>query len=354
MAYIIAMSGGVDSSVAAYLLQQEGLDIKGVTMRLIRNEDREKVSPRKCCSDKDINDARMVAGRLNIPFDVYDYCEDFRDFIIEKFICDYEEGRTPNPCIECNRYMKFERLLNDALKEGFEGVATGHYARISFDEKNGRYLLKKASDPSKDQSYVLYMLTQDELAHIRFPLGELKKEETRKIAESIGFVNASKPDSQDICFVPDGDYLGFIERFKGEKYEPGNIIDTDGNVLGKHNGAVGYTLGQRKGLGLAMGEPVYVCDKDMQANTVTVGSEDHLFKTEVFVSDMNWISIPNLTEPMKIAAKLRYRQKESPAVMYPCEDGIKLIFDKPQRAPAPGQAAVIYDGDVVVGGGTIC
>ena len=352
---LIAMSGGVDSSVAAWLMLQQGYRCEGTTMRLYRNADIGLSQFHTCCSQKDIDDASEVAFQLDIPYEVLDFTMDFKEQIIEKFIRTYEAGGTPNPCIDCNRYMKFDKLLQFAREKGLEYVVTGHYARIEYDHGSGRYLLKKALDGSKDQSYVLYMMTQEQLAHTQFPLGAKSKAETREIAEQLGFCNARKHDSQDICFVPDGDYVRFMEQYTGKQYSEGPFLDLAGQPVGKHRGAVRYTLGQRKGLGLSMGEPVYVCGKDMTANTVTVGPEEALYSTILLAEDMNWISIPNLERPMRVKAKTRYRQTEQWATAYPERNGrVRLEFDEAQRAVTVGQAVVLYDGDVVVGGGTIC
>ena len=351
---LIAMSGGVDSTVAAYLMKQAGCRCMGATMRLYQNEDLGQSGFHTCCSAKDVEDAAEVAFQLDIPFEVVNYTEEFREKVIAKFIETYEAGGTPNPCIDCNKYMKFRHLLDWARAHGMEYVVTGHYARVEQDEATGRFLLKKGLDEGKDQSYVLYNLTQEQLAHIRLPLGGLHKTEVREIAEKRHFINARKHDSQDICFVPDGDYAAFLERYTGQPMQPGNFVDEQGHVIGRHKGAARYTIGQRKGLGLALGAPVYVCGKDMEKNTVSVGPEAALFSDTVIVDDMNWISIPELTEPIHIKAKIRYRHAEQPVTVSPMEDGrVKLVFDEPQRAAAIGQAAVLYDGDVVVGGGTI-
>ena len=272
---LIAMSGGVDSSVAAYLMVKKGYECMGTTMRLYRNEDIGLCNFHTCCSQKDIDDAAEVAFNLDIPYEVLDFTFDFKDKIIDKFISTYEAGGTPNPCIDCNRFMKFDKLMQFAKEKQLDFVVTGHYARI--ENKNGRFLLKKARDLSKDQSYVLYSLTQEQLAHTLFPLGDYEKSETRKIAEENGFVNSKKPDSQDICFVPDGDYVKFMENYIGKHYEKGNYLDKNGNVIGTHEGAVHYTIGQRKGLKIALGEPVYVFDKNMADNTVSIGEEKLLF-----------------------------------------------------------------------------
>ena len=349
---LIAMSGGVDSSVAAYLAIESGLDCIGVTMKLFNNEDAGISREKSCCSLEDTEYARGVAYRLGMPYYVFNFTADFKEQVMRRFVEAYERGATPNPCIDCNRYLKFDRLYRRAKELGCEYVVTGHYARI--EEENGRFLLKKAVDPTKDQSYVLYSMTQDELRHTLFPLGGMTKTHTRELARKLGFYNADKPDSQDICFVPDGDYARFMEDFTGKHYPAGDFLDENGKKVGTHNGAVRYTIGQRKGLGLAMGAPVYVCAKDMQANTVTVGPEENLFDRIVYADEVNWIAIPELTAPLRVTARTRYHQTEQAATVYPAGEGkFRLEFDQPQRAPTPGQAVVLYQGDVVLGGGTI-
>ena len=334
---LVGMSGGVDSSAAAYLAMQQGYICIGATMKL--------------WSDVSA-DAEKVAQKLGIEFHHFDLSRQFREAVVEPFVCCYEQGRTPNPCIECNRHLKFGLFLELADSLGCSHVVTGHYARITGE--NGRYLLKKAAEESKDQSYFLYRMTQKQLARTLVPLGELSKAEARQIAGQQGFLNAQKRDSQDICFIPDGDYMGFIRSFTGRTYEDGDFLDPKGNRIGRHHGAAGYTLGQRKGLGLAMGQPVYVCAKDMAANTVTVGSEDLLMHNALKAEDWNFIAIDTLTEPLRVKAKTRSRQAEQPAWVYPSENGsATVVFDQPQRAITPGQAVVLYDGDTVVGGGTI-
>lgn len=345
---LIAMSGGVDSSVAAFLTANDGLSCMGATMRLYDGEDS------TCCSLDAVEDARSVAYKLGMSFYVFNFTKDFTEQVIDHFTDSYEQGFTPNPCIQCNRHLKFSRFLERALVLGCEYVVTGHYARIEQDAATGRYLLYKAADAAKDQSYFLYALTQQQLVHVRFPLGCLTKEQVRTIAQEQGFVNARKRDSQDICFVPDGDYLAFLRRYTKKDYPCGDFLDRDGNVVGKHNGAVGYTLGQRKGLGLAMGEPVYVCAKDMGKNTVTVGPNAALFHTSLMANDWFFFPFDTLSEPMRVKAKTRSRMIEQPATVYPEKNGLcRVVFDEPQRAITPGQAVVLYDGDMVIGGGTI-
>ena len=348
------MSGGVDSSVAAFLTQQAGFDCIGVTMRLYDNAPDEDSENTTCCSLEDVEDARAVSRRLGMPFYAFNFKADFREKVINKFICSYECGLTPNPCIDCNRHLKFERLLRRGLELGCRYVVTGHYAQIRYNDATGRYILYKAADSSKDQSYVLYTLTQEQLAHTRFPLGGLSKAEVRAIALDQGFINARKHDSQDICFVPDGDYVAFMQQHTGQEYPGGDFLDLDGKIVGQHQGAVRYTIGQRKGLGLAMGAPVYVCAKDMAKNTVTVGPNEALYSTSLLADDWNWFPFAELTEPLRVSAKARYNQPPQPATAYPDENGTaRVVFDAPQRALTPGQAVVLYDGDMVVGGGTI-
>lgn len=349
---LIAMSGGVDSSVAAKLTQQAGYDCIGCMMRLYDNDEAGVPRERGCCSLSDAEDARGVAYRLGIPFYVFNFCDAFRETVLQKFIDSYAAGRTPNPCIDCNRYMKFDKLLERAKLLGCDAIVTGHYARIEFD--GGKYLLKKALDPGKDQSYVLYNLTQEQLAHTRFPLGGMHKSEVRQLAEENGFLNAAKPDSQDLCFVPDGDYPAAIRRLTGRAAQPGDYLDTGGKVLGRHKGIEHYTIGQHKGLGLSTAVPLYVCGIDAKNNTVTLGRSEELFTTTAQVGEINWIAGQAPAAPVRCKAKVRYRQTEQPATVTPIgPDTATLVFDEPQRAITPGQAAVFYDGDIVLGGGMI-
>ncbi|MCR4908363.1 MAG: tRNA 2-thiouridine(34) synthase MnmA [Lachnospiraceae bacterium] len=351
------MSGGVDSSVAAYLMKAEGYRCMGTTMRLYENNDALFRENNTCCSRRDFHDACEVALKLGIHYEVLDLTRDFKECVIDKFIRTYEEGGVPNPCVDCNRYIKFGRLFDFADRNGLWYVVTGHYARIGFDPDSDRYFLKKARYLEKDQSYVLYMLTQKELARLKLPLGELKKEETRKIAEEQGFCNAEKHDSQDICFVPDGDYAAFMEKASGKKYPDGQIKDESGNVLGIHHGAVRYTTGQRRGLGIASEKRLYVTGKDMESNTVYLGPESALYSDTLYASEVNWISGEVPKEPLRVRARVRYRQEEKPATVFPeGPDRLMLKFDEPLRAITAGQAAVLYDaedGDTVLGGGTI-
>ena len=350
---LIAMSGGVDSSVAAYLMKEKGFDCIGATMKLYESASSD--SGKSCCTEVDAADARSVAMKLGMPFYVFNYIEDFERDVIADFVHCYEIGETPNPCIRCNQYLKFHKLLLAMQKLGLDYIVTGHYARIEFDAESGRFLLRKAVDLSKDQSYVLYQLTQEQLSHILFPLGELKKSDTREIALKNHFINAKKSESQDICFIPDGDYAAFIERFTAKCYPRGNFVDQQGNVLGEHKGIIRYTVGQRKGLGLALPRSMYVCRKDADKNEVVLCYREELSCEEVFANRVNWIAIDTLTTPLKVKAKIRYNQEEQPAVVYPVDaDTIRVVFDEALPLPAAkGQALVLYDGDVVVGGGTI-
>lgn len=350
----LGMSGGVDSSVSALLLQQAGYQVSGVNLRLFHNEDLGENREKTCCSLTDAEDARAVASRLGIPFYVFDFSQVFRDTVIRDFIENYEVGRTPNPCVECNRSIKFGALLQRALTLHGDFLATGHYARVERDLGTGRYLLLRGVDRSKDQSYFLYMLTQQQLSHTLFPLGELHKTQVRQLAEENGLVNAAKRDSQDICFAPDGDYTAFIERTVGHPSAQGDFVDINGKVLGTHRGFVRYTRGQHKGLGLPTETPLYVLDKNSGTKEIRLGTDDLLWSRSLTADRLNWISIPELTGELRVTVKTRYSQREAAAVIVPADGGSVMVrFDEPQRAITPGQAVVFYDGEIVVGGGTI-
>lgn len=351
---LVAMSGGVDSSVAAYLLQQQGYACIGVTMRLYENETAGIPRGHTCCSLDDVEDARAVAYDLGMPYYVLNFTEEFDEKVIRKFVQVYQNGGTPNPCIDCNRYLKFDHLLNRARELGCDYIATGHYVQRWQDE-NGRWGLRKNDDPGKDQSYVLYSLTQDQLAHTLFPLGGMHKNAVRAIAEEQGLCNARKHDSQDICFVPDGDYVSFLRQYGGVEPVPGDFLDSEGRVLGRHRGMECYTIGQRKGLGVSANAPLYVLGKDPDRNAVILGEDNRLYTRELTAERVNWLSVPEPDRPLSVTAKTRYSQREAAATVEPLPGGcIRMVFTEPQRAVTPGQAVVFYDGDLVLGGGTIC
>jgi tRNA-specific 2-thiouridylase len=358
---VIAMSGGVDSSVAAALMLRQDYDCIGVTLKLAGEDPPDRTggpgggrASRGCCSLADVNDARQAAHKLGLPHYVLNFTAPFREEVVRRFVESYEAGRTPNPCIDCNRYIKFERLLYRARELDYDILATGHYARIEEDRVGGRFLLKKAADEKKDQSYVLYCLTQEQLKRTRLPLGAMTKAQVRDLAAELGFANAEKPDSQDICFVPGGDYGGFMERWTGKIYPPGDMVDRTGKFLGKHRGIVRYTIGQRRGLGAAANERIYVSAKDMETNTLVLGPEEDLYSKTLIAGDINLIALERLEGPLRVRVKTRYLQAEQWATAEQTgEDRIRIEFDEPQRAITAGQAAVMYDGDLVLGGGTI-
>lgn len=363
---LVAMSGGVDSSVAAYLMQQAGYEVTGVMMKLFDNE------------NNNAEDARRVAERLGADFELFDMRDIFRSEVIDKFVSAYERGETPNPCVFCNKRLKFEGLYNlgaESLDSDEAVIATGHYAVIEYDEAAGRYKLRKAVNKEKDQSYVLYNLTQEQLARTRFPLGSLSKDEVRAIAGEQGFVTAQKKESQDICFIPDGDYAGFIREYSGREYPSGDFVDEAGNIMGEHKGIINYTIGQRKGLGLALKKPAYVLELDTERNRVVLGDNETLFKRELTAHDFNWLSMAAPEGEFRASARIRYRHKEAMATIIPIIDEsekaaagaagaankkagsacprVKIILDEPQRAITRGQSVVLYNGDYVLGGGII-
>lgn len=358
---MVAMSGGVDSSVALLLLKEK-YELMGVTLRLFDNEDVGIERTRTCCSLSDVEDARAVANKFDVPHFVFNFKDRFKTQVIDRFNKSYFNGETPNPCIDCNTYIKFREMLDRAVSLECDYIATGHYARVCYDENSGRYLLKKAIDVAngtlandKDQSYVLYALKQEQLSKTLFPLGDMRKSDVRKVAEENGLVNADKPDSQDICFVPDGDYASFIQRYTGKTVPNGDFVDLENNVIGKHNGVIHYTIGQRKGLGKGFGKPMYVVDKDAEANRVVLGENSDLFRKTLTARELNWISIPSLEQPMRLKAKTRYKQEEQPCIISPLANGEVFVeFDEPMRAITSGQRVVFYDKDTVVGGGVIC
>ena len=337
---LIAMSGGVDSAVAAWKLKLDGNTCHAAAMKL--------------SDSSNIEDAERIAKKLEMPFHVFDFTHEFRTNVIDRFVQAYSEGRTPNPCVNCNRFLKFDRFLCKARELGISRVATGHYAQIEYDSTSNRYHLKAAVDETKDQSYVLYTLTQMQLAQTVFPLGAMRKKEVRKIAESLGFADEEKRESQDLCFVPDGDYATFIEQYMGQSSRPGDFVDKTGKVLGKHKGLIRYTIGQRKGLGIAAPAPYYVCGHNVEENTVVLGSEDDLQVQTLTVTDTNLIVGTRLESPIRAVVKVRYRQKGDWATVSQIDSGtLRIVFDEPQKGVAQGQAAVLYQGNDVVGGGTI-
>jgi len=349
---MVGMSGGVDSSVAAYLLQQQGFEVTGVTFKLWDDPEAES----GCCSVDDVRDAAYVCSQLGIPHYVINYKELFNDTVVRPFTEEYLRGRTPNPCILCNRNIKFGAFYHKLKELGYDGMATGHYARCRYNEATGRYELLRAAYPEKDQSYVLYNLTQQQLSVLQLPLGGYTKAEIRAIAEQNGLVVARKPDSQDICFVPDGDYDAFLQRYTGTVPPPGDFIDDAGNVVGQHRGITHYTVGQRKKLGISLGQHAFVRRIEPQTNRIYLTvQEQRLFTRTVFAEEANWVALADLTEPIAVEAKIRYAHPAAPAMLYPTETAgqVRIVFTEGQRAPAPGQAVVFYRGDTVLGGATI-
>jgi tRNA-uridine 2-sulfurtransferase len=350
---VLGMSGGVDSSVAAYILKEQGYEVIGITMQVWPRDEEYEELEGGCCSLSSVNDARRVADKLDIPFYVMNYKEIFEKKVISYFVEEYLAGRTPNPCIACNKYIKFDEFLNKAKMLGADYIATGHYAKIEKDEETGRYLLLRANDDRKDQTYVLYGLTQYQLQHTLMPLYGYTKDRVREIAAEIGLDVANKPDSEEICFVPDNDYAKFIKKRVPDKVKEGNFVDENGKFLGKHKGIVHYTIGQRKGLGIAFGKPMFVADIIPDKNLVVLSDEGSVFKSKLYAEDINLIAFETLTEPMRVTIKIRSTAKEAPALIKPERNGVVVEFDTPQRAITKGQAVVFYNGNTVIGGGTI-
>ncbi|WP_343250314.1 tRNA 2-thiouridine(34) synthase MnmA [Diplocloster hominis] len=353
---VVGMSGGVDSSVAAYLLKEQGYEVIGVTMQIWQEEDRDiQEENGGCCGLSAVDDARRVAQSLGIPYYVMNFRSEFQKHVIDYFAEEYTRGRTPNPCIACNRYVKWESLLKRSLDIGADYIATGHYARIT-RLPNGRYAICRSATAAKDQTYALYNLTQQQLAHTLMPVGEYTKEEIRDIAQKIGLRVAAKPDSQEICFVPDQDYAGFIEEYTGTKFPPGNFVTKDGEIIGRHAGIIHYTVGQRKGLGIAMGHPVFVTEIRPETNEVVIGESGDVFSATLTADHLNFMSVPGMEngEELEVTGKIRYSHKGAPCrIKKTDDDRIRCTFADPQRAITPGQAVVFYDGDCVLGGGTI-
>lgn len=339
---LVALSGGVDSAVCAHILKERGYEVSGIMLRLYdKNE------------SKDFLDAKALCEKLRIELHYPDFREYFREQVIDRFAREYLEGKTPNPCVDCNRYVKLPLVFKYAEEKGFDFVATGHYARVSFDDITARYKLLKGLDTKKDQSYVLYNLTQEYLSKLLLPIGEMSKDEVRRIAEENGFINADKKDSQDICFV-EGNYYDYLKENCSVVLEAGDFITKEGKILGRHKGALCYTRGQRKGLGLALPEPMYVISKDMEKNTVTLGFNDDLFESEVYATDVNFVSVKEIKEPLEVMARVRYNMTEQKAKAEVLPDGrLRVTFEEPQRAVTEGQSLVVYLGDEVLCGGKI-
>jgi len=349
---LVGMSGGVDSSVAAYLLKEQGYEVIGATMQIWQEDNEFEEREGGCCSLSAVDDARRVCDKLNIPFYVLNFRDSFKEKVIDYFVQEYIDGKTPNPCIACNRYLKFDELLRKARGIGADYVATGHYAKI--EEHDGRHLLIKSDDDSKDQTYALYNFTQDALAHTLMPCGQYEKTKIREIAKEIGLAIHNKKDSEEICFISDNNHGKYISEAKPNRVKTGNFVDKNGNILGKHKGIVYYTIGQRKGLGLSLGRPVFVTGINARTNEVVVGSEEEIFKSELIASDTNFIPFDKLENEIEVQAKIRYSARPADAIISPLENGrIKVVFKEKQRAITKGQSVVFYNGNIVVGGGVI-
>ena len=349
---VVGMSGGVDSSVAAYLLKEKGYDVIGITMRMAPDDPDHEENEGGCCGLSAVEDARRVCDRLEIPFYVLNFKKSFKEKVIDNFVDEYMAGRTPNPCVNCNKYLKFDELLRKARGIGADYIATGHYAKI--ENIDGRWQLIKSDDDKKDQTYMLYNFTQDQLEHTLMPCGEYTKDKIREIAKEIGLAVHNKKDSEEICFIPDNNHGRFIEESKPGEIKPGNFVDKNGNILGRHKGIVYYTFGQRKGFGLSLGRPVFVTNINPKKNEVVIGSEDEIFKTTLVAKDVNFIPFDSLEAPLEVEAKIRYAAKPAKATLYPLPNGlIKVVFEESQRAITKGQSVVFYKGNLVVGGGII-
>ena len=352
---VVGMSGGVDSSVAAYLLKEQGYDVIGVTMQIWQEEDTcgKSAAENGCCGSSAVDDAQRVANVIGIPYYVMNFREEFKKNVMDYFAGEYWLGRTPNPCIACNRYVKWESLLRRSLSIGADYIATGHYARCEITP-SGRYSIKKSVTAKKDQTYALYNLTQEQLKRTLMPVGEYEKEKVRKIANEAGLPVANKPDSQEICFIPDNDYAGFLCEYCKRESVPGNFVDTNGKILGRHKGIIHYTVGQRKGLGISFSEPLFVTEIRPDSNEVVLGRADEVFSEVLYADNINFMAVPEFKDGDRFLAKIRYNHAGSPCRVYNYKGGIRCEFEEPQRAVTPGQAVVLYDGDYVAGGGTIC
>lgn len=352
---VVGMSGGVDSSVAAYLLKEQGYNVIGVTMQIWQDENRCDIEENGgCCGLSAVDDARRIAFKLDIPYYVMNFKREFKENVIDYFVDEYKRGHTPNPCIACNRYVKWESLLRRSKEIGADYIATGHYARIEKHPVTGRYALKLSATSQKDQTYALYNLTQEQLKSTLMPVGEYTKDEIREIASKIDNFVSKKKDSQEICFIPDNDYGNFIEKKYGFKAKKGNFVDTDGNILGKHRGIIYYTVGQRKGLGVSFGKPMYVYEIRPETNEVVLCENDALFHKRLYADNINLMAVPEIKGDMRFMAKIRYSHKKAPCTVRMIDENVmECVFDEPQRAITPGQAVVLYDGDYVAGGGTI-